>query len=384
MHIGILHESLFYGPVLKLTNPRDAAADVNERARSWLHINCAHCHRFGAGGSVASFFTYDQTLEESRTINFSPSQGAFGILGAHVVTPGDPLRSVLYYRVSSLGPAHMPRIGSRVISEAALNLLYDWIKQMPPKAATNITGEAAARKIEEANGKLVNELRAGSIALPTERAESIGRLLSSTLGALALLREINVKTLNPPLQNEAIARGTTHTNALVRDLFERFVPEEKRVKRLGLDIKPGEILALKGDAARGEKIFFAEGGAQCSQCHRLHGQGRDYGPDLGRIGQKYTRAQLLDNILDPSKTIDPSFATYQVEAKNDLSYSGFVIRKTDVEVVLKDPNLNEVRVRLDDVKTMQPSKLSAMPEGLLQNLTAQEAADLLEFLSSLR
>ena len=33
---------------------------------------------------------------------------------------------------------------------------------------------------------------------------------------------------------------------------------------------------------------------------------------------------------------------------------------------------------------MQPSKISAMPEGLLQNLTAEEAADLLEFLGTLR
>ena len=60
------------------------------------------------------------------------------------------------------------------------------------------------------------------------------------------------------------------------------------------------------------------------------------------------------------------------------------MRKTADEIVLKDPNLNEVHVRLEDVKTMQPSKISAMPEGLLQNLTAEEAADLLEFLGTLR
>ena len=278
----------------------------------------------------------------------------------------------------------MPRIGSRIISAAGVNLIYDWIKQMAPKTATNVTDEAVARRLEEANGKLLDELLAGKISLPMKRRELVERLLSSTVGALALLREINVKSLDPVMQNETIARGTSHTNALVRDLFERFVPEEKRVKRLGPDIKPEAILALKGDAARGEKIFFAEGGAQCAQCHRLHGQGRDYGPDLGRIGQKYTRAQVLDNILNPSKTIDPAFATYQVEAKNDLSFSGFILRKTGEEVVLKDSNLNEVHVRLADVTTMQPSKTSAMPEGLLQNLTAQEAADLLEFVSSLR
>ena len=52
--------------------------------------------------------------------------------------------------------------------------------------------------------------------------------------------------------------------------------------------------------------------------------------------------------------------------------------------MLKDANLNEVRVRLNEVKTLEASKTSSMPEGLLQSLTAQEAADLVEFLGSLR
>src|SRR5205823_12306684 len=121
-HIGMFDPSLFEDPPLKLADLRDATAGLPERARSWLHANCAHCHRFGAGGSVASFFNYDQKLEESRTVGFTPSQGTFGIPGAHVITPGDPLRSVLYYRISSLGPARMPRIGSRRVSEAGSDL----------------------------------------------------------------------------------------------------------------------------------------------------------------------------------------------------------------------------------------------------------------------
>src|SRR5207244_1784267 len=132
-HLGMLRESLFEGPVLKLANPRDTSADLQERARAWLHVNCAHCHRFGAGGSVASFFNYEQKLEESRTIGFAPSQGVFGIPGARVVAPGDPLRSVLYYRISSLGPARMPRIGSSRIDEPGVNLIHDWIQQLPKK-----------------------------------------------------------------------------------------------------------------------------------------------------------------------------------------------------------------------------------------------------------
>src|SRR5439155_15217819 len=124
---------------------------------------------------------------------------------------------------------------------------------------------------------------------------------------------------------EVIERGTPHGNAQVRVLFERFVPEEKRVQRLGSDIKPDQILALRGNAGRGETVFFAEGVAQCFQCHRVRDRGRDLGPDLSRIGQKYTRAQILDNILNPSRLIDPAFATWQVETTNDLNYSGLLV-----------------------------------------------------------
>ena len=383
-HIGMLDPSLFDEPSPKLANPRDPKADLQERARSWLHVNCAHCHRFGAGGSVASFFNFDQKLEESRTLNASPSQGTFGIPGAHVITPGEPLRSVLYYRLSSLGPAHMPRIGSRVVSEDALNLIYDWIKQMPKGPTTNEADAATVANLVAATRSLSGELRAEENSSPKEPGERIERLLSSTVGALALLREMNTKALSPVLQAEAIARGTANANVLVRDLFERFVPEERRAQRLGTSIKPDQILALKGDAARGEKVFFSEGSVQCFQCHRVRDRGRDFGPDLSRIGQKYSRAQLLENILEPSKTIDPAFATYQLEAKNDQNYSGLLVRRSPEEVVLKDANLNETHVKLGDVKTMETSKVSAMPEGLLQALTAQEAADLIEFLSTLR
>jgi putative heme-binding domain-containing protein len=381
-HIGVLHQSLFAGPMLKLADPSDGGADMQQRARSWLHVNCAHCHRYGAGGSVASFFNYDQKFEESRIVNYPPSQGTFGIPAAHVVTPGDPLRSVLYYRISSLGPAHMPRIGSRVISVAGLNLVYDWIRQMPQAPGTNDVGLAEAAKIEESIPTLLGELRANRISSAQE--PRIDRLLGSTVGALALLREINLNSLNPNLRQEIIERGIAYPNPLVRDLFERFVPEEKRVQRLGPDIKPEDILALKGDASRGETVFFVEGGVQCFQCHRINGRGREFGPELSHIGQKYTRAQLLDSILNPSKLIDPAFASWQVETKDDLNYSGLVVRRTVDEVVLKDASLNEIRLKPADVKAMEASKVSAMPEGLLQALTGQEAADLLEFLSSLR
>ena len=44
---------------------------------------------------------------------------------------------------------------------------------------------------------------------------------------------------------------------------------------------------------------------QCSRCHVCNGSGRAFGPDLAGIGRKYTRAQLLEQIIFPSKFMVP-------------------------------------------------------------------------------
>jgi putative heme-binding domain-containing protein len=151
------------------------------------------------------------------------------------------------------------------------------------------------------------------------------------------------------------------------------MPEARRPKRLGVDIKPEQILARKGDAARGRAFFFSEG-TQCSRCHRLQDQGREFGPDLSQIGRKYSRDQLLDQVLHPSRLIDPVYRVYQVETRSDELYSGFLLKRTPDFVLLKDPDLREHTVSAADIKSVQPQQLSAMPEGLLQNVTAQAAA----------
>ena len=132
------------------------------------------------------------------------------------------------------------------------------------------------------------------------------------------------------------------------------------------------------------KFFFQEGASQCQQCHRINNQGRDFGPDLSHIGAKYDRAQILDNILFPSRVIEPNFISYQLETKGELSYSGFLVKKTEEEVTLKDANAQEIRVPAGEVKSLRPQQISAMPELLLQSMTAQDVADLLEYLTSLK
>jgi hypothetical protein len=62
-------------------------------------------------------------------------------------------------------------------------------------------------------------------------------------------------------------------------------------------------------------------------------------------------------------------------------HSGVLVSRTDREVVLKDAKNETVRVPTAEVERLAPQSRSLMPDGLLRDLTAQQAADLLEFLA---
>jgi putative heme-binding domain-containing protein len=379
--LGFFDQSLDEQVKPKFTNPYDTDADLAQRARCWLHVNCSHCHREGAGGSVVSHFDYDTSLVDMKTIGRPPSQGPMGLSNAHVITPGDPCSSVLYYRIATTGQGRMPLIGSRLVDTRGLQLLHDWIAQLPPSASEE-KSEGGGAPHPASYAEALQALSNGG-APSHDGGAALDLLLASPNGALALLSALNRITAPLACPPDLPMRAAQAPSFEVRDLFERFLPEHLRPRKLGLNIKPEEILSLPGDVAGGRRLFFREG-VQCSQCHRIGSQGREFGPDLSQIGKKYSPAQLLDQILNPSKTIDPAFVTYQVETADEGGYSGFIVKRTADELLLKDANLNEVHIPMAHVKSSQPQQLSAMPEGLLQSMSAQDAADLIAFLSSLR
>ncbi|HMF14023.1 MAG TPA: PQQ-dependent sugar dehydrogenase, partial [Gemmataceae bacterium] len=321
-------------PTVRLANPRDATAELDDRARSYLHANCAHCHRFGAGGTADLQLGYDVPLDEMKTVEVRPVQGTFEIHGAHILSPGDPYRSVLYYRMAKLGRGRMPHLGSEIVDERGLHLIHDWIRQLPPRKDERVlleklrnldeaaciarekaeadrqVGEEAQRIAKESGRdepsaedrkEVENRHAAHAAAAVKERAaqrsETIKRLLGTTSGALLLARAVEENRIPPSLRSPVVSAAVASPDSQVRDLFERFVPDDQRIKRLGSVIKPEQILALKGDAERGKTLFFKSATLQCVNCHKVNGTGSNLGPDLTQIAKKYTKAQILESIL---------------------------------------------------------------------------------------
>jgi putative heme-binding domain-containing protein len=261
-----------------------------------------------------------------------------------------------------------------VVDERGVRLVRDWIQSLPKSDAPGTDVEAG-----RAIARDVPALLAG-----VETDEAIPRLLASMNGCLALLDHFGSRSGDAELKtrDRVAALAITHTNALVRDLFQRLLPPDQRRRTLGADFDPQAVLAMTGNEARGREVFL--GVAQCSRCHVTSGGGRSFGPDLKGIALKYTRAQLIEQILYPSRIIAPEFKSTTVTLNDGSERTGFILSRTADELVLRDENLAEHHLKPAEVKEAREAALSAMPEGLLASLTAQETADLLEYLSSQR
>jgi putative heme-binding domain-containing protein len=213
---------------------------------------------------------------------------------------------------------------------------------------------------------------------------TIDELLSSTSGALVLQYGLEDAHMPASVRRIAIERGGQHPDIQVRDLFERFLPEERRTRRLGGAIDPQDILKLAGDAKRGKQLFLETEGVACKNCHQIAGRGTPLGPELTQISKKYNRAQLLESILEPSKGIEPKFVTYLIETVDGRVITGLLVFRDEQIVVLKDAQSKEVRISTSQVQFFAPQQKSLMPELLLQDMTAQQVADLIEFLADPR
>lgn len=357
--------------VIALTDPLDSRQGLDDRARSYLDVNCGICHN--PGGEAITFFYLQRhlSLENSKALN-DPAVTAFDIRDSKVVSPGDPHGSVLIYRMATLAYGRMPYVGSRVVDAKGLQLLRDWITFLDPgRPGLGADTTRAMKTLTDDN------------VSADLRQQAARQLLVTTRGGLALSDLMHRGSLPPSLHGQIVQLSQQSSNAHVRGLFEPFIPESRRRKRLGPNPDSQQILSLKGDVGRGRLIYTSDS-SRCRACHIPDQRGQMLGPDLKQIGKKYVKADLLGQILDPSAKIEPEYQPYLLATRSGDLYSGLIVEKTAAEVTLRNASNELIRVEADEIELLQKQQKSTMPDQLFSDMTAQEAADLLAYLSSLK
>ena len=107
--------------------PFDSSADLDSRARSYLHSNCAQCHRPDGPTPVDLDLRAATLLENTGACSIAPTAGDLGIANAQIVAPGDAALSVLTARMNRRDTNAMPPLGSNLIDADGVTLIEEWI-----------------------------------------------------------------------------------------------------------------------------------------------------------------------------------------------------------------------------------------------------------------
>jgi putative heme-binding domain-containing protein len=211
-------------------------------------------------------------------------------------------------------------------------------------------------------------LRPGAIEVLLSRDEWTKRLLAAVEEGGVGKNELSLAHRQHLLKSH---------NKEITDAAGRIWPANPSSNRAEVVAKYRSALSLAGDPLKGRDVWVKN----CVTCHYFRGQGSNVGPNLGALTDK-SPEDFLVAILDPNAAVEPRFVAYNIETKDGRTLSGVVNAETATTLTLVQSGGTSEKILRSDITQIRASGLSLMPEGLEQNMTPQDLADLISYLNS--
>ncbi len=199
-----------------------------------------------------------------------------------------------------------------------------------------------------------------------------------------------VKFLNQ-IRQDSLEKMTDDEKLTLKDVIE----EKRPVQTAGLTTsrqflhnwQVGDFPGIVAGVTKGrnfEKGKAAYEATQCAKCHRFKGTGGDTGPDITGVGNRFDGLYLLESFVTPSKVVSDQYVNHVIETTDGRVITGRIIKEEpDSYTVRTDPFARELTViRKSEIDSKEPSKVSEMPQGLINVLTQDEVLDLIAYLRS--
>jgi uncharacterized protein len=286
-------------------------------------------------------------------------------------------------RNESLAPAERVAaarelVAHRATDRALVQTLLDQVTpRTPPELAAGLLRALQASEAPDA-GRLILErfpeftpaVRSAGVAVLLSRPAWTRALLSGAEKGQVLLAELSLDQKQALADHpdrslrrralELLRRGGALPNPDRQKVVEEFLPVTK----------------VKGDPAAGKVVFKN----QCAKCHVHGGEGTRIGPDLTGMAV-HPKEELLVHILDPSRSVEGNFRSYNVTTKAGRVLTGMLASESRTAIELFDAEGKKQTVLRDEIDELVSSNKSLMPDGFEKQLSRQELTDLLEFLT---
>jgi len=143
--------------------------------------------------------------------------------------------------------------------------------------------------------------------------------------------------------------------------------------------------AKGGNPEAGKMVFRAN----CIACHKVFGEGQDYGPEMdkgvkGQVGKRLTRYKIVESIIDPNADVEEKYLSTRIDTVEGKVIIGLKVSedKAKKEIVIFDGKEKKT-IKTDDILETKTLKQSSMPEGLAGTISPVEFLDLIAFLASM-
>ena len=193
-----------------------------------------------------------------------------------------------------------------------------------------------------------------------------------------LLRAIEQGRIAPSQLDPArIQFLLSYADEEIRSEADRLLGGVKLARREEVVADYRESLKMKGDADGGKEIFERE----CATCHRLDGVGFDLGLPLAGIKERGAET-ILTAVLDPNREVQPQYLNYALVTDDGLCVTGIITAETATSLTLQRAEGEGATVLRVNVDELANTGLSIMPEGLEEQISKQQMADLIAYLMS--
>lgn len=140
------------------------------------------------------------------------------------------------------------------------------------------------------------------------------------------------------------------------------------------------IADLKGGNVENGKFVFRR---TCVACHKVFGEGAEFGPDMAKVGTRLNRFKLVESVIDPNAVVDMKYLSTLILTVQGKTITGLVVKDTPEVVEIFDGKEKRV-IPASDIDERRTLKQSSMPEGLASTLSPVEFLDVIEFLSTMK
>ncbi|OAI48061.1 hypothetical protein AYO44_01265 [Planctomycetaceae bacterium SCGC AG-212-F19] len=196
----------------------------------------------------------------------------------------------------------------------------------------------------------------------------------------ALDKSPGLTSLSPDVLQRTFKGYPEDVRAAVKPFLEKLELNLEQQKKRLAELAP---VLLGGDARQGRAVFYGAKAA-CATCHMVKKEGGEIGPDLSAIGGIRTGRDLLESIVFPSASFVRGYEPYVVATKDGRLVNGILKRETADALYVVTAERTEVRIPRSAIDSLDPGKVSIMPQGLDTQLSRQELADLISWLMSLK